>query len=155
MRLRSTQQFCVFQSASFITRYWDDLLLKPLSVALTMFEKTLWVTKPVSEFLFDGYADPFLSIGSRLPGLSSLQTPVDRVGFFYGRNDSATFDGVFNVETGTDDVTKRGILRNWNYKNSTSCDGECGGVRGSAGDFFPPVQTKHTTLEAFFPGVCR
>jgi hypothetical protein len=120
-----------------------------------MFEKTLWVTKPVSEFLFDDYADPFLSIASKLPGLSSLQASVDRFGFFYGTNDSATLPGIFSVETGTDDVTKRGILRNWNYKNSTSYDVECGGVRGSAGDFFPPVQTKHTTLEQFIPGICR
>jgi len=74
---------------------------------------------------------------------------------FYGRNDSASFDGVFNVENGTDDVTKRGILRNWNNKNSTSYDGECGGVRGSTGDFFPPVQAKHTTLETFIPDICR
>jgi hypothetical protein len=57
-----------------------------------MFEKTLWVTKPVSELLFDGYADPLLSIASRIPWLSSLQAPVDRVGFFYGKNDSTTFD---------------------------------------------------------------
>jgi hypothetical protein len=116
-----------------------------------MFKKNLWVTKPVSEFLFDGYTDPLLT----LQGLSSTQVPVNRVGFFYGRNDSATFDGVFNVETGTDDFTKRGIIRSWNYKNSTLYDDECEGVRGSAGDFFPPVQTKHTTLEMFIPDLCR
>jgi len=92
---------------------------------------------------------------SSLPGLASLLPPVDRIGIFYGRNGSATFDGVFNVETGTDDVTKRGILRNWNYKNSTSYDGECGGVHGSAGDFFPPVQTKLTKLGLFIPDICR
>jgi hypothetical protein len=59
------------------------------------------------------------------------------------------------VETGTDDITKRGIVRNWNYKNSTSYDGECGIVHGSAGDFYRPVQTKNTTLEIFIPDICR
>ena len=145
----------MFQSASFATRYWNNLLKYILSVALTTFVKTPWVTIPVSEFLFDGYADPLLSVSSRIPGLTSLPVPMDRVGIFHGRNESANFDGVFNVETGTDDVTKRGILRNWNYKKSSSYDGECGGALVSTGQFFPPVQTKHTTLEVFFPDACR
>jgi hypothetical protein len=120
-----------------------------------MFEKTIWVTKPVSEHLFDGFTDPLLSAASSIPVLSLLKVPVDRVGFLYGRNNSALYDGLFNVETGTDDVTKRGILRNWNFKNRTSTDGECGEVRGTAGEFFPPVQTKHTNLEIFLPDFCR
>lgn len=102
----------VLQGVSFFTRYWDDMFIYPLSATLEMVEKTIWVTKPVSEFLFDGYTDPLISMASSLPGLSSLLAPWGRVGMFYGRNDSASFDGVFNVETGTDDVTKRGILRN-------------------------------------------
>jgi hypothetical protein len=65
------------------------------------------------------------------------------------------YDGVFNVETGTYDVTKRGILRNWNYKNRTADDGEYGEIRGSTGELFPPVQTKHTNLETFIPDLCR
>jgi hypothetical protein len=111
-----------------------------------MLEKSIWVTKPVSELLFDGYADPLLNAASSIPVLSSLQVIVDTVGFMYGRNDSALYDGVINVETGTDDATKRGILRNWNYKNRTADDGEYGEIRGSAGEFFPPVQTNHINL---------
>jgi hypothetical protein len=121
-----------------------------------MFQNTIWVTKPVSEFLFDGYTDPVLSVMSSIPGLTSLQVPTDRIGFFYGRNNSALFDGVFNMDTGTDDVTKRGILRNWNYENRTSYyGGACGDVRGSAGQFFPPGQKKDKNFEIFFPDVCR
>jgi hypothetical protein len=140
---------------SFMTRYWNDLLLIPISAALEMFEKTMWVTTPVSEYLIDGYKDPLVSMASRFPWLSSLLASKDRIGLLYGRNNSATFDGVFNVETGVDDLTKRGILRYWNYKNSTSYDGECGGFGTSVVDSFPPGRTKHTILETFMSDVCR
>jgi hypothetical protein len=121
-----------------------------------MFLKTIWVTKPVSELLFDGFTDPVLSVVSSIPGLSTFQRRTDKIGFFYGRNGSAVFEGVFNMETGTDDVTNLGILRNWNYKNHTSYyDGGCGDVRGSGGELFPPVQAKRTTFEVFLPDICR
>jgi len=145
----------VLQGVSFMTRYWNDLLLIPISAALEMFEKTMWVTTPVSEYLIDGYKDPLVSMASRFPWLSSLLASKDRIGLLYGRNNSATFDGVFNVETGVDDLTKRGILRYWNYKNSTSYDGECGGFGTSVVDSFPPGRTKHTILETFMSDVCR
>jgi hypothetical protein len=134
---------------------WNSLFLYLLSFALQMFGKSIWVTKPVSELLFDGFSDPLLSVASTVPGLLPLRLPGRRFGFLYGRNDSSVYDGVFNVETGTDDVTKRGIIRNWNYKNHTSNDGYCGEIRGSTGEFFPPVQTKHTNLELFLSEFCR
>jgi hypothetical protein len=113
------------------------------------------VTKPVSEHLFDGFTDPLLISALSKPVLSLLGVTMERVGFMYGKNNSALYDGIFNVEAGTDDVTKRAKLRNWNYKNRTANEGEYGEIRGSTGEFFPPVQTKHTNLEMFIPDFCR
>jgi hypothetical protein len=120
-----------------------------------MFGKSMWMTKPVSELLFDGFTDPLLRVALIFPRILPVTLPGKRVGFLYGRNDSSLYEGVFNVETGTDDVTKRGTIRNWNYKNHTSNDGYCEEFRGSTGEFFPPVQTKHTNLEIFIPDFCR
>jgi hypothetical protein len=121
-----------------------------------MFEKTIWITKPVSELLFDGYTSPLLSVVNKIPGLSSFQIPADRLGFFYSRNGSAMFDGVFNMETGAEDISNLGKLRYWNYNNRTKYyGGECGEVRGFTGELFPPGQTRNKTLETFAPDLCR
>jgi hypothetical protein len=127
----------------------------PVSGAMRMFVKTIWTTTTVSQILFDGFTDPLLRMASSIPGLAPVGVPADKIGFFYGRNGSAVFEGVFNMETGTDDITKLGILSHWNYKSHTSYyDGGCAEVRGSAGELFSPGQTKQT-FEIFLPDMCR
>jgi hypothetical protein len=107
----------------------------------------------VSDLLFDGYTDPLLSLATTLPGLSSFQLPGGRIGYHYGRNGSAMYDGVFNTETGEEDIQKLGVLRHWRYSNRTE-DG-CGQVLGFAGGLFPPGVTRNTTLQIFASDICR
>ena len=126
--------------------------LGALSVSLSMkvLEKSIWVTRSIKEFLFEGYPDPLLTLSSIFSGGDK-----ERVGFFYGRNGSHTNDGYFNMETGVPDISKIGLLRQWNFDNKTSSyDDGCNEVEGYVGNFFPPKMTKDPFY--FFSGdVCR
>jgi hypothetical protein len=106
--------------------------------------------------LFDGYDDPILKIVHTAPSLFGMKVREDKVAFFLNRNGSATFDGVFNAETGVEDAKKLGIIRSWNYKTkSDSFEGECSTVTGSAGELFPPVQSKEDLMALFVADLCR
>jgi hypothetical protein len=60
------------------------------------------------------------------------------------------------MDTGADDIYKFGMLHNWNYENYTPFyDGECGRVKGTAGEVFPPEQTKTSRVEMFSADLCR
>jgi len=41
---------------------------------------------------------------------------TDKFGFFYGRNGSDWWDGIFNMFTGVDDPTKLGSIAKWFVK---------------------------------------
>ncbi|KAJ9578473.1 hypothetical protein L9F63_005293, partial [Diploptera punctata] len=142
-------------SAAYVSRYRSSLILIPLSSTLRMTGQRVWVTKTAREFLFDGYSDPILTMAANMPSLAQVEVPVDKFGWFYMRNGSSDFDGVFNMQTGAQDISKVGILSNWNYDNRTNFyEAECGMVNGSAGELFPPDRTKDT-LEMFSSDLCR
>lgn len=64
--------------------------------------------------------------------------------------------GDFNANTGTDDINKIGLIREWNHQSQTDFyEGECGKLSGSGGDFFTPNITKSQTIELFSPEMCR
>jgi hypothetical protein len=116
----------------------------------------VWVTKTTGELLFDGYTDPILTMAVTMKSLADTKIPVDKFGWFYGRNGSSEFDGVFNMETGEEDISRLGVLRQWNYRNRTDFfEGDCGQVNGSAGEFFPPGQTREKPIEMFSADLCR
>lgn len=65
-------------------------------------------------------------------------------------------DGVFNMNTGEEDIQQMGKLENWKYRNSTDYfQGECGQIKGTTGQLFPPGQTKEKRVEMFSPDLCR
>ena len=51
------------------------------NAALKEYSSELFITRNVSEYLFDGFADPLLNMTSRLP--DGLVPPFDRFGWFY------------------------------------------------------------------------
>lgn len=64
--------------------------------------------------------------------------------------------GDFNVDTGVDDISKIGNIRQWNHQSQTEFyEGQCGKLTGSGGDFFTPNITKDQILELFSPEMCR
>lgn len=143
-------------SATSVSRFRSTLMLIPLSSTLRMTGQKVWVTKTVGELLFDGYSDPILTLAINMPNLAQVEIPTDKFGWFYKRNGSADFEGVFNMETGAHDISKVGKLSNWNYNNRTKFyEAQCGIVKGSAGELFPPDRNRDTPLELFSSDLCR
>lgn len=114
------------------------------------------ITKTAREFLFDGYSDPLLNLASIVPkSVVPVQIPFDKFAWFYARNNSASYDGVFNMFTGVKDISVFGEMANWNYGNHTKdYEGPCGMINGSAGEFFPPFLGKNN-ISLFVTDVCR
>lgn len=49
-----------------------------------------------------------------------------------------------------------GQLTNWNYNNHTPYyEGQCGDVKGSGGEFWPPKRSKTDDVSLFAPDLCR
>jgi hypothetical protein len=114
------------------------------------------ITKTVGEFLFDGYSDPLLTAAAIAPNLSQAKFKGSKFAWLYMRNDSSDQDGIYNVETGENDVSKLGLVRSWNYENhSDFFEADCGQVKGTVGDLYPPGQKKSTPLQMFTSEICR
>jgi scavenger receptor class B, member 1 len=127
-------------------------------VSLTLRNENVHVTKTAAELLFDGYEDSMVTLALEnahfLP--ADEIPPYDRVGFFYGQNNTANSSAYYNVDTGMDDIKKLGIIRSFNFQNQTEFfEGDCGVVNGSAGEFYPQKLTHQSTLSLFTPDLCR
>lgn len=60
------------------------------------------------------------------------------------------------METGTEDISRVGVLSNWNYAPRTDYfKSYCGLINGSAGEIFPPNRAKEDKLEIFVTDICR
>ena len=71
--------------------------------------------------------------------------------FSFERNGSSDFEGILNMETGTN--SPFGTLNSWNYWTKTRYfDGNCGKVEGSSGDRF---DASGNTIKMFFSELCR
>jgi len=115
----------------------------------------LFVTKTVREIIFDGYEDPILDDVAELAKWGiKIDGATARFGFFYGRNGSEWQDGVFNMFTGSTNISRMGQVFTWNYSSSNFFPGSCGSVRGSAGEMYPPGLEK-TQITMFSNDVCR
>lgn len=72
------------------------------------------------------------------------------------RNGTANLTGHYNMHTGEEDISKLGVVDNWNFNKRTNFfDGHCGLINGSAGEFYPPKQTKDRPISFFSPDLCR
>ena len=64
-------------------------------------------------------------------------------------------DGYLNMETGEDDISQLGTLRNWHYKDTTKFfKSPCNVIEGSAGEFWPPNRAKDE-ITLFSIDICR
>uniref|UniRef100_A0A0A9XHB3 Protein croquemort n=1 Tax=Lygus hesperus TaxID=30085 RepID=A0A0A9XHB3_LYGHE len=146
----------VAKTAANSIRNWNGLMRRSLSFTMGTFGTSIHVYKKVGELLFDGYSDPLLATASKMPAFSGLSVPFDKFGWFYKRNGSTAFDGLFNMDTGENGVENVGVLRRWNNKNTTGFyDGGCSMLKGSAGELFPPGVEKEKGIEMFTADLCR
>lgn len=60
------------------------------------------------------------------------------------------------MHTGESDYSQIGVVKNWNYSPRTQFyPDHCGMVNGSAGEFYPPKQTKDKPISFYSPDMCR
>ncbi|XP_014244542.1 protein croquemort-like isoform X2 [Cimex lectularius] len=146
----------VAMSAAFTVRDWSEFMKLSFGFGVVRVNTKLHVTEKVGEILFDGYSDPLIDIAMSLPNMMGVNIPYDKFGWFYKRNGTSDSEGVFNMDTGENNIYNLGKLHNWNYKPTTDFypDG-CGMVNGSAGELFPPKQTKDKKLQFYSPDLCR
>ncbi|XP_066150907.1 protein croquemort isoform X2 [Euwallacea fornicatus] len=125
--------------------------------AVNMFFKEkgeqIYVQKQVRELLFEGYDDPLIDIALKL-NMSSFKLPFKKFGWFVDRNNSLTYDGVYNMYDGGDDIAKLGLITRWNYEHVTSYYPEkCAIVNGSSGElWYPPRNDEEVSI--FSPDMC-
>jgi len=121
-------------------------------------KEQMFVTHKVGDILYNGFEDPFLSFMEDFEAFIKPFVPegafMDKFGFFYNRNGSDYMDGVFNMYTGAEDNNMMGKVHSWNYSTQNYFDGECGLVKGGAGEFYPPRLNK-TYVELFSNDLCR
>lgn len=115
----------------------------------------LYTTKPVGEWIFDGYQDNLTDF-LNLFNTSMIDIPYKRFGWLADRNESLTYDGLFTIHTGTDDISNLGRLTHWNGKPETGFyDYPCGVVNGTTGDLFPPKMNVKDEITIFATDACR
>lgn len=60
------------------------------------------------------------------------------------------------MHTGEGDISQIGTMKNWNFSPKTDYfPDECGIVKGSAGEFYPPIKHKTAPISLFTPDMCR
>lgn len=70
-----------------------------INIFLLSIGEKLFVSKTARQLLFQGYKDPILTDTAILPS-SLVPVKMDKFGYYYPRNGSDWFDGVFNMYTG-------------------------------------------------------
>lgn len=119
----------------------------------------------VKDILFDGAEDKLLAalqaLLAEVPDLvEGVQLPPwDGFGYFVERNTSLEHDGIFRMNTGTDDWSKTGHMRTWNNASSVPYfRGQCGQVRGSTGQVNAPMTNAQFhnpgNFELFITDIC-
>ncbi|KAI4501461.1 hypothetical protein M0802_003338 [Mischocyttarus mexicanus] len=139
-------------SAAHKMRDWSYFMQNTFNYILTS-RTDLSISKTVDELLFTGYEDTIINMGKIIA--TKEMPPLDRFGWFYTRNGSIKFDGNFNVDTGNEDISQLGVVKKWNYKDTTTFfKSPCNVIEGSAGELWPPYQYEDS-ISLFSPDVCR
>lgn len=142
----------------------------------------LVLTKSVGALLFDGFNDTLLHMAKKLNATTipyskfgwfyavgvtncildalnnkvSLMYVVSNAKFFYflQRNGSETYDGTFNMLTGSSNINNLGLIKKWNYSSRPNYyNGSCGLINGSLGDLWPPL-LDNSTVSIFINDIC-
>ncbi|KAF7270551.1 hypothetical protein GWI33_016506 [Rhynchophorus ferrugineus] len=125
------------------------LVKRALNFFLEEKNENIAVTKTIGDLLFNGYDDPLINIAMKL-NMSKIHLPFKKFGWFVDRNGSATYDGVYNMYTGNKDISKLGIITEWNYESQTSYyPDKCGLINGTSGElWYPPHSSEEISIFA-------
>lgn len=138
-------------TAAYTARNFPALIKEGLNFLLGQTEKVV-ITRTSGQWMFDGFDDKLIDL---LKNFSiPIHMPFDKFGWFYLRNNSATYDGSFTMYTGRDDIELLGIIEEWNGKpKSPAYPSYCGFVNGTSGELWPPVK-KYNKVSVFSPDIC-
>ncbi|KAK7007733.1 putative cd36, partial [Halocaridina rubra] len=134
-------------------RFAARLAKLALSSMLEVLKEEPIVTHSVRELMW-GYEDALLKIAKDiLP--PSQRLPFDKFGFFVNKNGST--DGIFNVYTGADDMSKYTTIVSFNHMEKLKYwnTDECNEIKGTDGSSFPPPVADSTVLYMFNDNLCR
>ncbi|KAL3280955.1 hypothetical protein HHI36_004180 [Cryptolaemus montrouzieri] len=142
-----------------------------------MFEDGLLMTNyTVRQLLFDGYKIcDFNNKKCTVLGISlckefinrskSIEEVIDKttnehyMKFSFLNYKIDLFDGVYNVETGTEDINEVGNIKNWDYSNYSTFWGEdhntCNVIKGTDGTLYAPHVTEDSQIYAYSTDICR
>ncbi|KAF5308251.1 hypothetical protein FQR65_LT06244 [Abscondita terminalis] len=131
-------------------RNMPALAKEAINLALVTIKEKLYVTKSVKELLFDGYHDKILDELHKF----NISAPFDKFGWFYGKNNSVTYDGTFTMQTGKSNLSLLGELTLWNGASNTSVyNGTCGEIKGTTGELWHPV-VDNEDVQIFASDIC-
>ncbi|XP_034173677.1 protein croquemort [Osmia lignaria lignaria] len=138
-------------SVAYALRHKSSGLRGMVDGVMRVIDQKLIITKTVNELLFEGYDDKLLDIARRL---NMTEIPFNKFGWFFSRNGSASYDGTFNMLTGSSNLRDLGILKEWNFNDTVSYyPGQCGVVSGTNGDLWPPLPNNET-ISFFVSDIC-
>ncbi|CAG9772833.1 unnamed protein product [Ceutorhynchus assimilis] len=142
-------------TSSVVGKNWSFIFKQAINVLFGSMATAAYSTHSAGEVLFDGYTDPLVTIANKLPSFGASSMPeYDKFGWFYTRNNSETYEGQFNMDTGISG--QLGELHSWKFMEKTPFfPGQCGEIGGSAGEFFPANLKKDTVIKFFSPDLCR
>lgn len=141
----------VTASVAYALRFKRPAFRDVVDRVMRIIKQKLIITKTVNQLLFEGYDDLMLRIARKM---NFTEIPFDKFAWFYGRNGSAPYDGTFNMFTGESNLLDLGIVVQWNYNSMVSYyPGECGRVKGTNGDLWPPLPD-NKTVSFFVSDIC-
>ncbi|XP_021695163.1 protein peste [Aedes aegypti] len=129
-----------------------------ISFALYNLDQKVLVTQQAGELLFDGYPEPMIQEMLDVLGTTPQNglDVEDRFGWFRAVNGSKKFHGFFNMNSGKEDASRYGLIRQWNYRDrAVRTQGECGLYEGFTGELFPTKIRHDQTLRIFLMELCR
>ena len=135
---------------------WLPEYLKNEVISYINRSDALYKEYTVHEYLW-GFSDPIITkINKLIP--HSLRI-ANKFGLFASTNGNDSFDGMYEIYTGKDDVSKVNVIKTWKnmthltYWNPTYPD--CNMINGTDGTLFPPFVKKSDILRFFSSDICR
>ncbi|KAG5674505.1 hypothetical protein PVAND_004467 [Polypedilum vanderplanki] len=147
----------IVAACGYTSRYLSNAMKFAINFLISGERGPFFVTRTVNELLFEGYDDALLKVIRASNDPTFPKIPFDRMGWFYSRNNSETYDGKFRMFTGVDEITKLGILQMWNGKKTTNLYRDnCSDIRGTSGELWPPIENNEKPdISIFAPDICR
>lgn len=138
-------------TVAFSVRHKPKIIRQVIDRVMVALGEKLVLTKSVGALLFDGFNDTLLHMAKKL---NATTIPYSKFGWFYARNGSETYDGTFNMLTGSSNINNLGLIKKWNYSSRPNYyNGSCGLINGSLGDLWPPL-LDNSTVSIFINDIC-